>query len=282
MSRVPPRSFYTSFVVQIPWYIGLPCVVALGFGFLYWGASRAPYYPLKYPKGFWDVQGELGAEDMWLTAGDGTRLHGWWVSAPKQKLVTLYLHGNAGNVTHRFLQMREVTAAGSSILMLDYRGYGKSEGSPSEKGLYKDADAAYEYLIHRGFSPRRILLHGESIGTAVAIDLASRRECAGVVLESAFTAGSDLARSVLPILGPLLFRGFDTRLKIAKVHAPILFFHGDRDDIVPLSMGRELYDAALAPKTFFEVPGAGHNDLPAAAGPNYRQKLQEFYASLTP
>jgi hypothetical protein len=112
MSRVPRRLFYTSFVVQIPWYVGLPGVVALGFGFLYWGASRAPYYPLKYPKGFWDVQGELGAEDVWLTAGDGTRLHGWWIGAPGQKLATVYLHGNAGNVTHRFLQMREVTAAG--------------------------------------------------------------------------------------------------------------------------------------------------------------------------
>jgi hypothetical protein len=153
MSRVPRRSFYTSFVVQIPWYIGLPCVVALGFGVLYWGASRAPYYPLKYPKGFWVVQGELGAEDVWLTAGDGTRLNGWWIDAPGQELVTLYLHGNAGNLTHRFLQMREVTAAGSSILMLDYRGYGKSEGSPSEKGLYKDADAAYEYLIRANSPP---------------------------------------------------------------------------------------------------------------------------------
>ena len=268
--------------MQIPWYIGLPCVVALGFGFLYWGASRAPYYPLKYPKGFWNVQSELGAKDVWLMARDGTRLHGWWIDVPGAELVTLFLHGNAGNVTYRFPQMREVTVAGSSILMLEYRGYGKSESSPSESGLYQDADAAYEYLVHRGYPPGRILLHGESIGTAVAVDLASRRECAGVVLESAFTAGSDLARSVLPILGPILFRGFDTRRKIARVQAPILFFHGDRDDIVPLSMGRELYNAAPAPKTFFEVPGAGHNDLPTAAGASYRQKLREFYASLAP
>jgi uncharacterized protein len=134
----------------------------------------------------------------------------WWIMAPQASLVTLYLHGNAGNVTHRFLQIREITAGGSSVLMLDYRGYGKSGGSPSEHGLYADADAAYLYLLDHGYSARHIVLQGESLGTAVAVDLASRKECAGVVLEAAFTSGRDVANTVLPLIGPYCF-GVSTR-----------------------------------------------------------------------
>jgi len=276
-----PPSVYTGFGVQIPWYIGLPCVAAIGFGFLYWQASRAAYFPLKYPDGYWDVQRELGAEDVWITASDGIRLHGCWMGVPGSEIVTLFLHGNAGNVTHRFPAMREITAAGSAILVLDYRGYGKSGGSPSERGLYRDAGAAYQYLLTKGYRPRQIVLHGESLGAAVAVDLAARQECRGVVLEAAFTSGRDVAAVVLPILGPLLFRGFDTRSKIAKVHAPLLFIHGRRDDIIPLRMGRALFDAAPAPKQFFEIPAAGHNDILETAGPEYRRRLKAFYRELT-
>src|SRR5258708_1725719 len=169
---------------------------------------------------------ELGAEDVWHSASDGVRIHAWWIAAPQAPLVTLYLHGNAGNLTHRFLQIREITAAGSSVLMLDYRGYGKSEGSPTEQGLYEDADAAYQYLLDRGYRFSQIVVQGESLGTAVAVDLASRKECAGVVLEAAFTSGRDLANTVLPVIGPMLFCGFDSKSKIAKIHATLLFFHG--------------------------------------------------------
>jgi fermentation-respiration switch protein FrsA (DUF1100 family) len=190
------------------------------------------------------------------------------------------LHGNAGNLTHRFLPIREITAAGSSVLMLDYRGYGKSAGSPSEQGLYADADAAYLYLLDHGYSARHIVLQGESLGTAAAVDLASRKECAGVVLEAAFTSGSDMANRVLPVIGPLLFRGFDSKRKIAKTRAPLLFFHGDRDDIVPLKLGRSLFEVAAAPKWFIEIPGAGHNDLVERAGSSYRERLHEFYGHL--
>jgi pimeloyl-ACP methyl ester carboxylesterase len=113
--------------MQIPWYIGWTLAAAIGFGILSLAAARAPFYPLKYPSGFWDLQSELKAEDIWLGTADGVRLHAWWVAPTQAPLVTLYLHGNAGNVTHRFLQIHEITAAGSSVLMLDYRGYGKSE-----------------------------------------------------------------------------------------------------------------------------------------------------------
>ena len=274
------RAIYTASSMQIPWYIGWPIAVGFGFGILFMVASRAPYYPIKYPSGFWELQSKLGAEDVWLRTSDGVRLHAWWVMAPQASLVTLYLHGNAGNLTHRFLPIREITAAGSSVLMLDYRGYGKSRGSPSERGLHADADAAYVYLLNHGYSAQHIVLQGESLGTAVAVDLASRKECAGVVLEAAFTSGREVAGTVLPVIGPLLFRGFDTKSKIAKIGAPLLFFHGDRDEIIPLKLGRSLYDAAPEPKRFIEIPGAGHNDLVEVAGSTYREKLHEFYGHL--
>ena len=266
--------------MQIPWYIGWPIVAAIGSGILYWAASRAPYYPLKYPAGFWELQHELGAEDVWLVASDGVRLHAWWIAARQSPLSTLYLHGNAGNLTYRFAQIREITAAGSSVLILDYRGYGKSQGSPSEQGLYADADAAYQYLRDRGYRTQQIIVQGESLGTAVAVDLASRRECGGVVLEAPFTSGRDVAGEVLPVIGPLLFRSFDSEIKIAKIRAPLLFFHGDHDRVIPLKLGRALFNVAPQPKSFIEVRGAGHNDLVETAGPSYREGLREFYARL--
>jgi fermentation-respiration switch protein FrsA (DUF1100 family) len=276
----PTKAIYTGSSMQIPWYIGWPIAVAFGVGILFMVARRAPYYPIKYPSGLWQLQGAVGAEDAWFLTSDGVRLHAWWVLAPQASLVTLYLHGNAGNVTHRFLQIREITAAGSSVLMLDYRGYGKSGGSPSEHGLYADADAAYLYLLDYGYSARQIVLQGESLGTAAAVDLASRKECAGVVLEAAFTSGRDVANTILPIIGPLLFRGFDTKSKIVNIRAPLLFFHGDHDEIIPLKLGRSLFEAAPDPKYFIEVPGARHNDLVERAGPSYRERLHEFYGHL--
>jgi hypothetical protein len=266
--------------MQIPWYIGWPVVIAFSLGILFMVASRAPYYPIKYPGGFWEQQSKLGADDVWLLTPDGVQLHAWWILMPQASLVTLFLHGNAGNATHRFLQIREITAAGSSVLMLDYRGYGKSQGSPSEHGLYADADAAYLYLLDHGYGARHIVLQGESLGTAVAVELASRKECAGVVLEAAFTSGRDVANTVLPVIGPLLFRGFDTKSKIANIRAPLLFFHGDRDEIIPLRLGRSLFEAAPEPKYFIEVPGAGHNDLAERAASSYRERLREFYGHL--
>jgi fermentation-respiration switch protein FrsA (DUF1100 family) len=150
----------------------------------------------------------------------------------------------------------------------------------AERGLYADADAAYLYLLNHGYSAQHIVLQGESLGTAVAVDLASRKECAGVVLEAAFTSGRDVANTVLPVIGPLLFRGFDSKSKIANIRAPLLFFHGDRDEIIPLKLGRSLFEAGPEPKYFIEIPGAGHNDMVETAGSSNRERLHEFYGRL--
>jgi len=238
------------------------------------------YFPAQYPGGPWDAQALLRAADVWLDTVDRVRIHAWWIPRDGASIATLHLHGNAGNITHRFAPFREIAAAGSAVLALDYRGYGKSHGRPTEHGLYRDADAAYDYLLRSGFHPDQIVLHGESLGTAVAVDLAARRPCAAVVLEAPFTSAKDVARAVVPVIGPMLIWGFDSRAKIGRIHAPVLFIQGDRDAVIPLRLGQDLFAAAREPKSFWLVPGAGHNDIVETAGASYRQHLHSFYESL--
>jgi len=269
------------FVSHIPWYISYPLVVAAAYGALYWTASRLVYFPSKYPEGLWDAQAQLGAADVWLDTADGVRIHGWQIDRPGAPFVTLYLHGNAGNITDRYDHFREITSAGSPVLMIDYRGYGKSGGRPSEDGIYRDADAAYDYLL-KSHSARQIIVQGESLGTAVAVDLASRRPCAAVVLEAPFTSGKDVASTVLPIIGPLVIWSFDSQKKIGRIRAPILIIHGDRDEIIPTRLGQRLFASAPEPKSIWIVPGAHHNDIVETAGARYREYLRSFYASIAP
>ena len=260
--------------------VGLPLLLAIVYGALRFAANNAMYYPLRYPDGLWNLQRDVGANDVWLTARDGVKLNAWWIAAPQARLVTAFFHGNGGNLTHRIEHMRAITAAGSSLLILDYRGYGKSEGKPSEAGLYIDAEAAYQWLIEQGHTPERIVIQGESLGTAVAIDLAARKSCAGVVLEAPFNSASQVAAGILPFVGPLIMRGFDSKRKIGKIRAPMFFMHGDRDEVIPFKLGQDLYAAAPEPKSFRTVTGAGHNDLLDVAGDRYREYLAAFYASL--
>lgn len=277
--------------MRVPLLIGgvALCMIAL----LYYFANRAVYYPLKYPSGDWDQRSALGASDAWMETSDGVRIHGWWLrrrgdagsggeagQGNDTPWATLFLHGNAGNVTHRAARMREIAAAGSSVLVLDYRGYGKSSGSPSEEGLYRDSEAGFIYLLGQGYRAQHIILQGESLGSAVAIDLASRRPCAGLILEAPFTSAGDVAGTVVPYLGPLLIRGFNSVPKIRWIRVPKLFLQGDRDEIVPLRLGQELFAAAQGRKTFWVIPGAGHNNILEVAGQEYRERLRAFYESL--
>jgi uncharacterized protein len=262
-------------------YVAWPIVAAFTYGALYFLANRAIYYPLRNPEGLWDEQQRLGATDVWLKTDDGVRLHAWWVRREDARLVTLFLHGNAGNVTHRSPHIREIVGAGSSILIPDFRGYGKSEGRPTERGLFADGEAAYQYLTRAGgYRPDQIVIHGESLGTAIAVDLAARHPCAGVVLEASFTSASDVAATILPVLGPMLVRSFNSARKIGRVRAPMFFLHGDRDDIIPIRIGQALFAAAPQPKSLWIVEGAGHNDILETAGPRYREHLASFYSRL--
>ncbi len=265
---------------RVPIPLGMAIAVAFAVGLLYYLANRAIYYPLKYPEGEWDAQRLVGATDAWMETADGVKIHGWWVQREGSRLATLFLHGNAGNITDRTRRIQEIVAAGSSVLMLDYRGYGKSNGRPSEQGLYRDSEAGFIYLLGKGYRAEQIVLHGESLGTAVAIDQASRRPCAGLILEAPFTSASDVAATVVPFVGPLLVRSYNSLPKIRWIRAPKLFMQGDRDEVVPLRLGQELFAAAQGSKTFWVIPGAGHNDILETAGAEYRQRLSAFYESL--
>lgn len=267
-------------MARVPKILGWPLVAASGYGLLYFMANRAIYYPMKYPEGLWDLQPQLKASDVQLRTADGVRLHAWWIPRDDARVVTLYLHGNAGNITHRAGHILEITAAGSALFIVDYRGYGKSDGRPSERGLYADADAAYQYLVDSGHQPSHIVLHGESLGSAVAVDLAARRRCGGVVLEAPFTSAREVASRLLPVLGPMVIWGFDSKRKIRDIRAPLLILHGDRDEVIDFEFGRRLFDAAREPKSFWAIPGAHHNDIVEAAGPGYRERLRQFYESL--
>lgn len=266
--------------MRVPGAAAWAIAAVVFIGLLYYFANRAVYYPLKYPQGDWDQQQRIGPMDAWIETSDSVKIHGWWVERPNSRLATLFLHGNAGNITHRAARIQEIVLAGSSVLVVDYRGYGKSEGRPSEQGLYRDSEAAFIYLLGKGYRAEQIVLHGESLGTAVAIDLAARRPCAGLVLEAPFTSASDVAGTVLPYVGPLLVRGFDSLAKIPWIRPPKLFMQGDRDEVIPLRLGQELYAAAQGRKEFWVIPGAGHNDILETAGAEYRHRLRAFYESL--
>jgi fermentation-respiration switch protein FrsA (DUF1100 family) len=235
---------------------------------------------MQFPQDYWYSQQRIGADDIQTHTEDGVQLHGWLARAGDSKMVTLHLHGNAGNVTHRVAAARHILEAGSSVLLLDYRGYGRSAGSPSEQGLYADARAGYDFLRKLGYNPKDIILHGESLGTAVATELATERDCAGLVLEAPFTSARAMAGTVLPLVGPLLIWGFDTKSKIASVHCPVMVIHGDRDSIIPYRFGKEVYDAAPEPKTIWTIVGGDHNDMHQAGEAEFIARLRAFYATL--
>jgi hypothetical protein len=243
---------------------------------LAWLANRSAFFPMQYPAGDWTGQTALGAQDVWLTTSDGLKIHAWWKPLAGAKAVTLFLHGNAGNVTHRAAAMVEIASAGNAVLVPDYRGYGRSGGRPTEQGLYRDADAAYDWLLARGWAAGQIILHGESLGTSVATDLAARRRCAGLILEAPFPSARAVAAHVLPVVGPILVWGFDTRKKIRALRAPLLIIHGASDEIIDFALGQEVFAAAPSPKQFWAVAGAHHNDIAATAGSAYRERLRSF------
>lgn len=204
----------------------------------------------------------LEHEEVRLNTGDGESLHAWFVPAPQSRGTVLLFHGNAGNISHRLDYLPMLHRLGYSSFIFDYRGFGKSSGSPSEQGTYRDAEAAWRYLtVTREIEPRRIALLGESLGGAVAAWLASRQPPGALVLASVFTSIPDMGAEALPFLPVRLLSRFDynTLAYLKDVRSPVLIAHSREDDIVPYRHGRALFEAAREPKTFLEMRG-GHND----------------------
>jgi fermentation-respiration switch protein FrsA (DUF1100 family) len=202
------------------------------------------------------------AQEVTLTSSDGERLIAWHVAPHGTKPVVLYFHGNGGALNLRARRFAWLTADGIGLVALSYRGYGGSTGKPSEEGLICDAAAAYDFAAAR-YPAKRIVLWGESLGSAVAIALAAQREVGALVLDAPFTSAADLGAAFFPFAPVrwLMKDTFRSDQRIARVSAPILVLHGERDRIVPISFGERLFKLAHAPKRMVRFPNGGHVDL---------------------
>lgn len=240
------------------------------------------YYPIR---GVADDPSSVGLkyQDITLVTEDNVKLHAWFVPREGASVTLMIFHGNAGNIGHRVSWVGMLHEVGAHIFILDYRGYGNSEGKPFEAGLYRDAQAAHVWWRkeHRHLG-EKLVLFGESLGGSVAVDLAAREPVSGIILQSTFTSAWDMAKTLMPLglLQPLAGFHFDSTKKIYRVSCPKLFVHGNRDEIVPFRLGRKLFEQALGPKEFYEVPGAGHNDLPWVAGSDYIMRIRKFLESI--
>ena len=238
------------------------------------------FFPAVYPDGNYGlIPRSLPVEDHWFTTADGVRLHGWLVRADSSSPVLLFSHGNAGNISHRIDLIRQLHRIGCTVFIYDYRGYGRSEGSPTEEGVYGDGLAAFDHLVSlEGIDPRRLVLYGRSLGGAVSVEVATHRNPAVIILESTFSSARDMAGHLYSFLPARFFlrSRFDSESKIRSIARPLLFLHGSADSIVPIALGRKLFDAANPPKEFFVIPGASHNDTHVIGGERYFQKLREF------
>ena len=228
----------------------------------------------------------LPYQDVYLTAADGIRTHAWHIPG-ESDITLLWLHGNSGNISHRLdniAVLREMTGAG--VMILDYRGYGLSDGSPSERGIYADAEAALAYLTDDlALDPeRQVVLFGRSLGAGAAAELATRRPVRRVILESGFTSIRDMATSssrrrwFTSLIMPLFDARYDNLSKMPNIQSPIMIVHGDRDEIVPYAMAERLYAAAPEPKRLYRIPGATHNDTYIVGAAPYFRALKQFIA----
>ena len=248
-------------------------VAAFGL-FLVWREPKLIYYPDQQP-----FSTPAGITDLTLATSDGMQIHGWFVPAAGARVTVLLLHGNAGNISHRLEKIGLLHEAGAEVCIIDYRGYGRSTGAPSENGTYRDAQAAYDYLttiMHR--APRSIIVYGESLGSAVAVELATRVPVGGVVLEEAFTSVPEVGQKLFPLLPMrwLVRNRYDTIHKMDRLGAPLLIFHSRQDELFPYQYAERLLAAAQGPKQLVELHG-GHNDAFWQSRVLYRQALVQFF-----
>ncbi len=235
-------------------------------------------------RGYDATPGDVGLrfEDLKLTTPDGVAISAWYIPHDRPRGSVIFCHGNAGNMADRLHDVKLLHAMGVNVLIFDYRGYGTSEGKPGEQGTYEDAVAAWDHLVDtRGESPQRIALFGRSLGGAVAIELARRRNPGALIVESTFTNLADVGRIHYPFLPVrwILKHRYDSIDKIGAIACPKLFFHGTGDTLIPIDLARKLFAAAAEPKEFVETPG-GHSDAGFTYSPKYTDRLAAFLDSL--
>jgi uncharacterized protein len=237
------------------------------------------YQPAGPHPDTWQPPG-LRYEAVYFESPDGTRLHGWYCPVEEPRAVVLYLHGNAGNITYLWPDLRLLTERMQvSVLAFDYRGYGRSEGRPSERGLLADARAGRRWLAERaGTAEDQIVLYGRSLGGGVAVDLATNDGAKALLLESTFTSLPAVANDLLPLWpGVFMMNRFNSAKKIGNYAGPLLIAHGNADELIPLAQGEQLFAAANEPKQFVRIAGGDHNWVPPEY---YIAELDEFFAAI--
>jgi uncharacterized protein len=277
-------------------FLAVASLVAIAYTatcvYLFMRQTRMIFFPSPYIQTT-PTEFNLPYEEVWIPvpeSGDQTeRIHGWWIPAESER-VLLYLHGNGSNIGANVDQANRFHQLGFSVLLIDYRGYGKSEGNfPTENSVYTDAQVAWDYLIQRGSSPDQIFIYGHSLGGAVAINLATQNpSAAGLIVQSSFTSMREMATyaknlEIFP-LDLLLTQRFDSLQKLQTngssgekpLQMPVLFIHGTADTQVPSVMSEALYAAAPEPKQIWLVPEAGHNNVADVAGAEYLQVVRRF------
>jgi fermentation-respiration switch protein FrsA (DUF1100 family) len=267
--------------MNLKWFI-LVCLILLIFASFRFFYGRVENFLVFFPDRSLQLRPEmlhLTHREVYFNSQDGKMLHGWFFPQNKETPVILFSHGNAGNISDRLHNIRLLLDKGLQVFIFDYRGYGQSSGNPSEKGIYLDGLAAYDYLVQReSVPPERIILFGRSLGAAVAIEVALNRNVRSMIIESGFTSTKEMAGTMFPfsLVSRLLPANYNNLEKIGKVRIPKLIIHGDSDEIVPFAMGKRLFEASKEPKYFYALKGAGHNDTYVVGGEAYFRKIAAF------
>ncbi|MBT8437576.1 MAG: alpha/beta hydrolase [Gammaproteobacteria bacterium] len=256
------------------------CIYAVMTAFIYFRQSSLIYYP-NMPGRTLEVTPEaigLAYQDVEFLTEDAIKLHGWFVPNESAKGTLLFFHGNAGNISHRLESINLFHKLGLNVFIIDYRGYGQSEGKVSEKGTYRDAEAAWKYLVEtRGISTNEIIIFGRSLGASIATWLASKHTPAALIIESGFASVPSMAKRLYPFLPVrwLAVFSYDTKQYVKNISCPVLIAHSRNDDIIPFAEGLEIFDAAPEAKQFLEMRG-GHNDGFMVSGLAYIEGLKSF------
>lgn len=245
------------------WIVGIPLVSYVAMlTYLFLFQRQLLYFPDR-SQPFLAGLAQLGVREVALQTADGLSLSSWFLPPPNGAPAIAYFHGNGGNIAYRADRLMRFARAGYGVLLVEYRGYGGNPGSPSETGFNADADAASEFLRRQGVAGDRLVLYGESLGSAVAVRLAATQTIAALILESPFTSIAALAQYHYPLVPAalLVWDRFDALAQIGAVTAPILLLQGGRDRVVPPRFGQALFNAAPAPKQHWSAADGGHEDL---------------------
>lgn len=256
------------------------CIYIAIIVLVYLFQTHLVYFPTKVISAT-PQQANLSYEDVWLQTEDGDRIHGWYVPKDSAKWTVLMLHGNGGNISHRLQTLSLLNKIGVNTLIIDYRGYGLSEGSPSEQATYLDAMTAWQHLVQKRTRPDSIILFGRSLGGAIAVWLATEVKPRGLILESTFTSIIEMAEHHYPFLPVRYILSFKySSMAIAEdIQGPTFMLHSRADEIVPFDLAMKLYDALPGKKSFLEMQG-GHNDAFYVSGDTYINGLKKFFDSL--